>query len=75
MFIDSILKVIQAGGDLDAHLREISESSEVMMQRDPEIMKQKRLAHDVSGRAEDDPDDAEDSSHIRKSVRPGNDRV
>ena len=43
MFIDSIAKVILDGGDLIAHLREIRENNEVMMQRDPEIMKQKRI--------------------------------
>ena len=47
MFTDSVLKFIrtcQNLGDIDVHLNEIRESSDVMMQRDPEIMKQKRMA-------------------------------
>lgn len=45
MFIDSLRDVIRSNGDIKAHLRYIKENSEVMMQRDPEIMKQKRLGN------------------------------
>lgn len=40
--IDSTVGIMQHDGDLDQHLQDMTQSNEIMMQRDPEIMKQKQ---------------------------------
>ena len=72
MFIDSAVQFMRTQPthrELEAHIREIRESSEVMMQRDPEIMKQKQIIANVSHGREDDADDFESSDHMRKKAR------
>ena len=53
MFVDSIFAAIQENQDMVFYLRYMGENSEVMVQRDPEIMKQKQLGNnaqtDVAG--------------------------
>ena len=47
MFIDSTIDVIRDGTPIGAYLAYIRENSEIMMQRDPEIMKQKNFGPNV----------------------------
>ena len=41
MLIDSLLTTIRTGGNVKAFLRQTRENNEIMLQRDPESMKQK----------------------------------
>ena len=41
MLIDSLVTTIRRGGNIAAFLREAREDNEIMLQRDPESMKQK----------------------------------
>ena len=41
VLIDSLVTTIRAGRNVEAFLREIRENNEIMLQRDPERMKQK----------------------------------
>ena len=41
MLIDSLVTTIGRGGNIAAFLREAREDNEIMLQRDPESMKQK----------------------------------
>ena len=41
MLIESLMATIRKGGDVAAFLRQTRENNEIMLQRDPESMKQK----------------------------------
>lgn len=41
VLVDSLVTAIRKGHDVGAFLREIRENNEIMLQRDPESMKQK----------------------------------
>lgn len=41
MLIDSLMTTIRSSGNVTAFLREAREDNEIMLQRDPESMKQK----------------------------------
>lgn len=47
MFIDSTVEALRDGVPIGAYLAYILENSEIMMQRDPEIMKQKNFGPNV----------------------------
>ena len=47
MFIDSTVGALRDGTPIGGHLAYIRENSEIMMQRDPEIMKQKTFGPNV----------------------------
>ena len=47
MFIDSTVEALRDGTPIGGHLAYIRENSEIMMQRDPEIMKQKTFGPNV----------------------------
>ena len=47
MFIDSTVEALRDGIPIGAYLAYIRENSEIMMQRDPEIMKQKNFGPNV----------------------------
>lgn len=47
MFIDSIIDAIRDGTPIGDYLTYIRDNSEIMMQRDPEIMKQKTFGPNV----------------------------
>ena len=47
MFIESIIDAVRDGTPIGVYLRYIRENSEIMMQRDPEIMKQKTFGPNV----------------------------
>ncbi len=78
MFIDSVFKMIQTRPtfeEFEGYLREIRESSEIMMQRDPEIMKQKQIvAHTPSRGEDDDADNLYRSNHTQKRIPIGGDQ-
>ena len=46
-FLDSVVEAIRDGIPIGDYLAYIRENSEIMMQRDPEIMKQKNLGPNV----------------------------
>ena len=43
MLIDSLMTTIRSSGNIAAFLREAREDNEIMLQRDPECMKQKAI--------------------------------
>ena len=47
MFIESIIDAVRDGTPIGVYLAYIRENSEIMMQRDPEIMKQKNFGPNV----------------------------
>ena len=47
MFVDSTVEAIRDGVPIGEHLADIRENSEIMMQRDPEIMKQKNFGPNI----------------------------
>lgn len=47
MFIDSTVEALREGTPISRHLAYIRENSEIMMQRGPEIMKQKNFGPNV----------------------------
>ena len=47
MLIDSLLTTIRTGGNVAAFLRQTRENNEIMLQRDPESMKQKAFGIDT----------------------------
>ena len=47
MFIDSTVEALRDGTPIGGYLAYIRENSEIMMQRDPEIMKQKNFGPNV----------------------------
>ena len=61
MFIDSTVDALRDGTPIGVHLRYIRENSEIMMQRDPEIMKRKNFGPNV-------PDPEARSGTVRKDA-------
>ena len=61
MFIDSAVEALRDGVSIGAYLSHIRENSEIMMQRDPEIMKQKQFGPNV-------PDPEAGSGTVRKDA-------
>ena len=47
MFIDSTVDALRDGTPISVYLSYIRDNSEIMMQRDPEIMKQKNFGPNV----------------------------